>query len=46
MADIGERPGGGGRPRLFLDQTDPQRAERIFFEYSDWSRIISVVNPY
>ena len=47
----GPRVGGGGPapppppPRLFLDQTEPRRAEK-YSEYADWPRIISVLNPY
>ena len=34
MADPGEGlRGGGGLPPLFLDQTEAQRAEKIFFAY-------------
>ena len=31
VADPGERPGGGGRPPLFVDQTEARRAEKNFF---------------
>ena len=32
MADLGEGPGGGTPPLLFLDQTEAQRAEKYFLE--------------
>ena len=35
MADPGKGPGGGGRPALFLDQSEARRAKKIFFEVGD-----------